>query len=305
MGPAMERIAHAALIGSPGRLRALYGAVCQPFELRSIWDETFDTLISVRAWDHVAPLVSMARARPMRLVQVADGLVFARNVEKPVNSRACRMFNQPWWDRVIFAQPLHSVKYAPPGAVTALDFRSCAKSVSSWERVIFVFGNDPFLGLSHSDLRDEIWSVMSFHARVCGIREFLYSAPTGSRVAKWMNAFGAAPVGPMSAFQSPANSLFVGTPSTALYERFLSGESCVVLESFKESWLSNIFSFHGVIESGGCRGALIKFPENITRFGLASLLDFPCKVMHKTSGVFACFRAREFLKQVYDICIQK
>lgn len=244
-------------IGNPSRVKHYFetGEMPLAFRFRDLFAiNSPDTLYNVRPWSVIFVILSFKRTsdRPA-LVHLADGLLFPLNARKRTNSNPWPLFTKVFGDELWVRQSLGSLQ-AQIGIEecpvrTTCEFEVIKRSFSDlYSSVVFVAGNDPFLGLDRKLVLREFERAITFiKASGC---DNVWLSCTNQWLTRSLIDFDSCikSIGPLDTWKMrDRKHLFIGTPSTVLFNNFLSERPSVLLMKYDCETLDYLFSNMSVL----------------------------------------------------------
>lgn len=248
-----DRSGRIVLFGDQKRMRGILAHADRTARMRlaDLWRlGPRDTILTCRPRTPVVEwlFIALSPQRRPRIVQVADGIVFPTNTDKRSNKRYGGLYRALLADGIVIQQDIADLAGIGAEPTWGLSTLRRLPATGSLPRrslpltprpVVIVSGNDPFFDLDPGDVTGAFAGLMQrLHA--VGWHDIRFSSPNatltkGVRARLVVGDKAPDVIGPISqAVLDPSACLFIGSPSTVMFEQMLAGHPCFLISSYHD-----------------------------------------------------------------------
>ena len=215
---------------------------------------TQDVIVTSRPWSPLLEgMLLLSPNRRPRIVQVADGIVFPINANKPINQRYGGLQNRILAD-VFFAMQNQAdfelISQEPELVRGAVETEAAMTDLQVQRKAaVLLAGNDPFFEFPHQEVIVAFLTAAE-RLRRLGVEEVLLSCPEPSLLTALTNKLPwLRPIGKLKDHEGDLNhAIFVGSPSTVLLEHQKQGGVALLLALYNDPVLARYFSKDDVLD---------------------------------------------------------
>ena len=199
-----------------------------------------DVIFVTRTWSLIIEIIFCSKKRP-KIIFLADGLITDSNSFAKHNSYYLPLFKNIYGDKLLVRQSLDSLPNHVPSSkvVSNISYKVIEES-SQAKQIFFIFGNDPYLGISKSSIFQKLSMISSKVGKKIKIFYSSGNKKLENEIKQQFPQF--INHGKFSEnTYSVKDTLFITTPSTVSHEIFLLGASVIFLEGIKCETMNTLY----------------------------------------------------------------
>lgn len=216
--------------------------------LRSIFKLSNKDLIFItKAWSPLVALIYQRKNRP-KIIQFADGLITEANCNKRLNKIPHLLYEKIYADALYVRQDINSLPshINTERVKTIVSHKTYLKEVS-FNSILFVFGNDPFVGSSLKNITRELKALKEdFNFKI----PINFSSKNKKIIALMSDIFpNSNNIGLFKKYSKNfEETIIISTPSTVVYDCALNGMNTLMFNGYTCSTMHKLFSSTDTIQ---------------------------------------------------------